>query len=82
MKPKQADKYCNKLVAVTFKESWFNEAHQTWVYGEDEEYFGLLNHCPYQGQERYYQLTNLARPLATDDACWSANRMKRIRVII
>lgn len=77
MKPKQADKYCGKLVAVTFKESWFNEAVQRWVF-EEEEYTGILEHCPYEGQERYYQLTS-TDCLPTDRACWSANRMKRIR---
>lgn len=77
MKPKQADKYCNKVVAVTFKCDWFNEAVQSWVF-EEEEYVGRLVHCPCKGQEKYYQLE---RPcfLPTDRACWSANRMKRIR---
>ena len=77
MKPKQADKYCNKLVAVTFKRDWFNEAVQSWVWEEDE-YVGTLEHCPYKGQEKYYQLES-DEFLSTDCACWSANSMKRIR---
>ena len=77
MKPKQADKYCNKLVAVTFKCDWFNEATQSRVF-EEHEYVGTLEHCPYKGQERYYQLTGTDF-LPTDRACWSANRMKKIR---
>ena len=77
MKPKQADKYCNKLVAVTFKRDWFNEAVLSWV-SWDEEYVGTLEHCPYKGQEKYYQLTSTDF-LPTDRACWSANSMKRIR---
>ena len=77
MKPNQADKYCNKLVAVTFKESWFNDAVQSWV-SEEDEYIGILEHCPYEGQELFYQLTGKDF-LPTDRACWAANRMKRIR---
>ena len=77
MKPIQADKYCNKRVAVTFRWDWFNEAVQSWV-SEEEEYVGTLEHCPYKGQERYYQLTAPIF-LPTDRACWSANSMKRIR---
>lgn len=77
MKPNHADKYCNKLVAVTFKRDWFNKATQSWV-SEEFEYIGLLHHCQCHGQERYYQLESDER-LSTDRACWSANRMKRIR---
>lgn len=77
MKPNQADRYCGRLVAVTFKRDWFNEATQSWV-SEEEEYVGTLVHCPWEGQEKYYEL-DADGFLPTDCACWGANRMKTIR---
>ena len=77
MTRKQVDKYLGELVAVTFTNTWWNEATQSWV-NEEEEYVGVLNRCPYEGQERYYQLDS-DKWLPTDNACWGAYRMKKIR---
>ena len=77
MRRKQVDKYLGELVAVKFDSTWWNEAVQSWV-DEEEEYFGVINRCPYPTQEKYYQLDN-PKPLPTDNACWGAHRMKSIR---
>ena len=79
MKRQQVDKHLCDLVAIIFKESWFNEATQSWV-DEDQEYIGVLNRCECPNQEKYYVLDS-EEWLPTHNACWSANRMKRIITI-
>lgn len=79
MERKTADKYLGCNVAITFKHSWFNEAMQYWV-DEEEEYVGVLNRCNGYKQESYYQLDS-SNFLPTDNACWTASRMKKIRKV-
>lgn len=81
MTRKQVEKYVGKLVVVRFKQSWVNEALDEWVFA-DEEYKGELVHCECKGQEHLYCLNDRkGNPLPTDCACWSANRMEKIRLI-
>lgn len=79
MERKTADKYLGCNVALTFARTWFNEAVQSWV-DEEEEYVGVLNRCNGHKQEKYYQLDS-PNFLPTDNACWSAARMKKIRKV-
>lgn len=81
MKPSQVDKHLNKKVELRFKNgSWFNEAVQSWVDTEDEPLVGVLVRCKCEGQEHLYCLDSI-KPLPTDNACWSANRIRSIKEI-
>ena len=80
MTEEKANKFCGKLVKLTFKRDWFNEATQSWV-NEDEEYIGEFNHCPHPTQTRYYQLDS-DNWLPTNNACWSANIIRTIKEVL
>ena len=77
MKPKQVDRYLNKKVKLTFKEDWFNEAMQSWVDINEEPLIGVLVRCKGFQQGHLYCLESI-KPLPTDNACWSANRIKKL----
>lgn len=78
MKRKQVDKYVGLEVALTFTHSWFNEAVQSWV-NEEEEYVGILKTYEYSEKRHYYELVS-SQCLPTDKSCFSANRIKKIRI--
>lgn len=80
MTRERANKFVGKLVKLTFKEQWFNEATQSWIY-EDEEYIGIFNHCSCVGQTQYYVLDS-NEWLPTNNSCWSANRIKIIKEVL
>lgn len=79
MKREQVNKFVNKLVELTFKESWFNEATQSWVYG-DGKYIGILKHCEHSTQRHFYYLDNYKIP--THNACWSANSIRTLKEVV
>ena len=80
MTRERANKFIGKKVKLTFKDSWFNEATQSWV-SDEEEYIGILNHCKHPTQKNLYQLDG-DRWLPTKNACWSANRIKTIEEVL
>ena len=80
MRREQADKFIGKLVRLTFKYDWFNEATQSWV-NEDDELIGIFNRCSCPTQTQYYVLDS-DKCLPTHNACWSANRIKTIKEVL
>lgn len=79
MKREQVNKFVDKLVELTFKKSWFNEATQEWV-DEEEKYIGILKHCKTLTQRQYYVLDS-DKWLPTYNACWSANSIKTLKEV-
>lgn len=80
MTRKQVDKHLNKKVKITFKHDWFNEAVQEWVNTEEEPLIGVLVRCECPTQTHLYCLESI-KPLPTDNACWSANRIAKIKEV-
>ena len=81
MTRKQVDKHLNKKVELTFKNDWFNEAVQQWVNTEEEPLIGILVRCECPTQTHLYCLESI-KPLSTNNACWSANRIKSIKEVL
>lgn len=80
MKREQVNKFVGKLVELTFKRSWFNEAVQEWV-NEDEKYIGILERCETLTQRQYYGLDS-NKWLPTHNACWSANSIRTLKEVL
>ena len=81
MTRKRADKFIGKLVKVTFKEEWFNEAEQSWVSNE-EEYTGVLKIDKSELFKGHYYFLDTPLAQETNNACWTANRMKKIEELL
>ena len=80
MTRKRLDEFLGKKVALTFQSFWFNEAVQEWVDTEEEPLIGVLVRCECPEQTHLYCLESI-KPLPTDNACWSANRVESVREI-
>lgn len=81
MRRERADKFIGKLVKVTFKEEWYNEATNSNVSNE-EEYTGVLKFEKNDLYKWRYYFLDTPLEQDTNDASWTANAMKKIEELL